>query len=184
MKGSSGGKYEYVFHFDGKAKVSKYIEESLPDLYKKTSILYLAFYIDNLVKYSGKSIGVAKSKDGKTYIISIPLGVEISHPFVDPNDTAIFVDLLLGTTPRKVLLGVGEYMSWADFAILWTKIVGKKMACKEGSVEEWDRKIPGGFGREYAESTAFSAQFGWGAGDGGKMLLPKDVSFKLLYLIS
>lgn len=179
VKGRVGGNYEYVFHFDGKAAIAKYIEESLPFLHSKTSILYMAFYINNIVKYSGKSIGMQRLEDG-SYLLPIPMSAQTPHPYVDPNDAGVFVDLLLKETPGKVLLGVGEYVSWDEFTRLWTEIVGRVARCKEMGVEEWDREIPGGFGREYAESTAFSEEFGWGAGDKGKMLMPKDVSYNSL----
>jgi len=73
------------------------------------------------------------------------------------------------------LLGVGEYFRWEEFAGLWTEIVGKELECKEMGVGEWDMLVPGGFGKEFAESKAFSGEFGWGAGDEGRMLMPKDL---------
>lgn len=184
MKGISGGKYEHVFHFDGKAAIEKYIKKSLPSLYSRTSILFMAFFIDNIVRYAGQSLGMAKSEDGDSYVLPIPGSAQVPHPFVDPKDTGVFVELLLRTTPGKVLLGSGENMSWGEFMKLWTEIVGRKATCKEMSVEEWDRLLPGGFGREYAESKAFSSDFGWGDGNEGRMLMPKDVSTGLFVQFS
>jgi hypothetical protein len=42
-------------------------------------------------------------------------------------------------------------------------------------VEEADKDAPGGIGREVAESTATSAEFGWG----DKLILPWQVSLYL-----
>lgn len=40
----SKGKYTWVYHFDGKAKVVEYIKEELPDLAKKMSVLQIGLY--------------------------------------------------------------------------------------------------------------------------------------------
>lgn len=49
----SAGKYTYVYHFDARAAVTKYIVDTYPELNKKTSILYMGFYCNNLIKYPG-----------------------------------------------------------------------------------------------------------------------------------
>lgn len=40
----SKGKYTWVYHFDGKAKVVKYIKDELPELAKKMSVLQIGLY--------------------------------------------------------------------------------------------------------------------------------------------
>lgn len=40
----SKGKYTWVYHFDGKAKVTDYIKDALPDLAKKMSVLQIGLY--------------------------------------------------------------------------------------------------------------------------------------------
>lgn len=49
----SKGKYSFVYHFDCKAEVNKYIAAEQPELHLRTSFLNMGFYYTNLVKYSG-----------------------------------------------------------------------------------------------------------------------------------
>lgn len=58
FKELSGGKYTYAYHFDSKAVVSAYLKEKT-DLWGKSSLVNMAFYTTNLVKFGG-IIGGAK----------------------------------------------------------------------------------------------------------------------------
>ena len=40
----SKGKYTWVYHFDGKAKIVEYVTDELPDLAKKMSMLQIGLY--------------------------------------------------------------------------------------------------------------------------------------------
>ena len=43
----SGGKYQWIYHFDGKAKVVEYVRAKLPDLTVKMSTIQICFYATN-----------------------------------------------------------------------------------------------------------------------------------------
>lgn len=43
----SKGKYTWVYHFDSKAHVADYINEKLPELAKKTSLIQVGMYASN-----------------------------------------------------------------------------------------------------------------------------------------
>ena len=43
----SGGKYQWIYHFDSKAKVVEYVRETLPDLAAKMSTVQICFYATN-----------------------------------------------------------------------------------------------------------------------------------------
>lgn len=47
----SRGKYSHVYHFDSKAHVVEYGQATYPDLWKKTSIIQVGYYLSNLVAY-------------------------------------------------------------------------------------------------------------------------------------
>jgi hypothetical protein len=83
------------------------------------------------------------------------------HPFVIPGDTGLFVSLLVNSPPKQDLLGVSEMASYIEYMKIWSEV-------RQISVEEADKDAPGGIGREVAESTATSAEFGWG----DKLILP------------
>jgi hypothetical protein len=43
----SGGRYAECYHFEGKAIAEDYCRESQAELWKKTSVLYVGFYLEN-----------------------------------------------------------------------------------------------------------------------------------------
>lgn len=45
----SKGKYPHVYHFDSKAHAAEYGQATYPELWKKTSILQVGFYLSNLL---------------------------------------------------------------------------------------------------------------------------------------
>lgn len=106
------------------------------------------------------------------YIYRKPCTPTAVHPFVIPADTGLFVQLLVKSTPKQDLLGVSEMANYVDYMQIWSKVTGVKSEVREISVEEADRDAPGGIGREAAESTACSAEFGWGE----QLVLPWQVS--------
>jgi hypothetical protein len=50
-KKASGGKYSGIYHFDSKGAITEYIREKQPHLAKKMSVIYISFYISNLIMY-------------------------------------------------------------------------------------------------------------------------------------
>ena len=99
-------------------------------------------------------------------------GADIAiHPFVDTRDTGAFVELLVNAPPGQDLLGVSEMSSYDTFMKFLTERTGKPCESREISIQEADKALPGGLGREVGESGAASAEFGW-----GNVVMPKDVS--------
>lgn len=94
------------------------------------------------------------------------------HPLVVPSDTGTFVDLLVRSSPCQDLLAVNEMASYATFTKILSEIKGEKVEVKEISIDDMDKAAPGGVGREAGQSTATSAEFGWGK----HLVMPKDVS--------
>ena len=47
----SKGKYDGVLHFDSKGVITEYIQERHPELAKKMSVVYVSFYISNLLLF-------------------------------------------------------------------------------------------------------------------------------------
>ncbi|KAE9378246.1 NAD(P)-binding protein [Stipitochalara longipes BDJ] len=169
FKELSGGKYTYVYHFDSKAVVTGYLKEK-KELWEKSSLLNMGFYADNLVRYGG-IMGAAKDMEHGVYIWRKPCKPTALHPFVIPSDTGLFVELLVNSPPKQDLLGVSETASYVDYMKIWSEVTGVPSEVREISVEEADKAAPGGVGREAAESTATSAEFGWGE----KLVLPKEL---------
>jgi len=102
-----------------------------------------------------------------------PGSVDAIHPWVIPEDTGLFAELLVRSPPKQDLLAVSEMASYRNLMSTWSKASGIPSEAQEISVEEADIAAPGGFGRESGESTATSAEFGWG----DHLVLPTEVSF-------
>ena len=170
----SGGKYTFAYHFDSKAEVSNYLGGK-GELWKKSSLLNAGFYVTNMIKYGflkGR-MGKHESEGKKKYVYKTPGSPGAKHPFFVPADTGVFVELLVKVGPGQDLLGVSEMASYEDYMREWTRVTGVESEVKEVSVEDEDKASPGGIGREAAESTASSAEFGWGK----ELVLPTDVSY-------
>jgi hypothetical protein len=106
------------------------------------------------------------------YIYRKPCKPTATHPFVIPGDTGLFVALLVNSPPKQDLLGVSEMASYVDYMMIWSEVTGVPSQVRQISIEEADKAAPGGIGREAAESTATSAEFGWG----DQLVLPWQVS--------
>lgn len=94
------------------------------------------------------------------------------HPWIVPDDTGLFTDLLVCSPPKQDLLAVSEMASYRTLMKIWSEASGIPGEAQEISIEEADKAAPGGFGRESGESTACSAEFGWG----DHLVLPTAVS--------
>ncbi|TVY45717.1 NmrA-like family domain-containing protein [Lachnellula subtilissima] len=169
FKEQSGGKYTYAYHFDAKAIISEYLKEHKP-LWEKSSLLNMGFYTTNLVKM-GSLMGAKKDPNGSKIIWRRTGTNEAVHPFVVPDDAGIFADLLVRSPPKQDLLGVSEMASYATYMNIWSEVTGVPSEVKQGTEDEADKAMPGGLGREAAESTSTSAEFGWGK----HLVLPKDL---------
>lgn len=103
-----------------------------------------------------------------------PGSVDAIHPWVVPEDTGLFAELLVRSPPQQDLLAVSEMASYRTLMSIWSKASGVPSEAQEISVEEADIAAPGGFGRESGESAATSAEFGWG----DHLVFPTEVSFQ------
>lgn len=92
----------------------------------------------------------------------MPGSGDAKHPMVDAQkDTGAFVEALTKVSPGKTLKGYGTSISWNDWLKLWGKFHGVQASYKEVSVQDWDKLLPGGLGRELGEMMAYSAEIGY-----------------------
>lgn len=63
----SKGKYTYVYHFDAKAEVEKYIRTEKAELWAKTSVLHVGFYMTNMINmahvFKPREVSIFKNCD-------------------------------------------------------------------------------------------------------------------------
>ncbi|KAF4625309.1 hypothetical protein G7Y89_g12857 [Cudoniella acicularis] len=165
----SKGKYTYCYHFDGKAEVSEYLKGK-KELWERSSLLNMAFYTSNL-SAMGAILGVTFDKENGKLIWNKPGANAVLHPWVVPEDTGIFAELLVRSPPKQDLLAVNEMASYNAFMDIWSEVTGVPSEVRAISVQEADEASPGGLAREAAESNSTSAEFGWGK----HLVMPKDL---------
>jgi hypothetical protein len=112
-------------------------------------------------------------EDRDRYVMRKPGSIDAVHPWVVPEDAGLFTELLVRSPPKQDLLAVSEMASYRTLMRIWSEASGIPGEAQEISVEQADKAAPGGFGRESGESTATSAEFGWG----DHLVLPTDVRF-------
>jgi hypothetical protein len=83
----SNGTLKWVLHFDAKAETVNYLKATYPELWAKTSLLQLAYYVTNWRSFSGTP---KKQEDG-SFKVSLPMSGDRKIPIVDPaSDTGQF----------------------------------------------------------------------------------------------
>jgi hypothetical protein len=115
-----------------------------------------------------------KQPDG-SFVLSMPGSGDALHPIIDiPADIGIFVHSLAYLPPGQKLMGCRAMISNNDYMALWSKVNNVTGRFQEISVDDCDKAIPGGFGKELGEMFAYSAEFGYYGGM-KDVVLPDDV---------
>jgi len=168
----SKGKYTGVYHFDSKAAVVDYINEQIPELAKKMSLLQMGLFLTNW-KWGQAAVPWEKRPDG-SFVLKIPGSGNVPIPLVVPSDAGNFVRALIKVPPGKNLLAFSALLPWADYVKLWSSINGVKATFEHSTVKELDELAPGGYGEEIGEMYAYSQDFGYWGGD-PSVVYPKDL---------
>jgi hypothetical protein len=77
----SHGTIRWVLHFDAKAEAVNYLKASYPELWAKTSLLQMAYYVTNWRSFSG----TPKKQDDGSFVVSLPMSGDRKLPIVDPS---------------------------------------------------------------------------------------------------
>ncbi|KAF2797542.1 NAD(P)-binding protein [Melanomma pulvis-pyrius CBS 109.77] len=171
----SKGKYTWVYHFDGKAKVVDYIKKNLPGLAKKTSYLQIGEYVTNWNKQI--SLGQKQLPDG-SFLLRKPHSGDAKIPMIwVERDTGKFVKALIIAPPGKTLLGFGSLIGWEEYMKIWGRVLGVKARFEQISPEEYLADWPENLAREVREGHLFHGEFGWDGGD-PEVLHPKDFNIE------
>ncbi|EEA24908.1 hypothetical protein TMatcc_008009 [Talaromyces marneffei ATCC 18224] len=153
IKSIADGKYQHVYHFDAKAEIGRYIQESLPQLNAKTSQLLLGEYATNWRMWRLRR--PIKQADG-SYVFLLPGDSNTLTPFVVPRkDTGHFVRALVMLPPGKLLLGYGTLPSHEEYVRLWTQALRvEDIKIKHVTIDEAAAFEGGPHGLELAEQIA------------------------------
>ncbi|KAK5724566.1 hypothetical protein LTR15_004612 [Elasticomyces elasticus] len=145
----SKGRYDKVYHFDSKAHVVDYINEQLPAVAQKMSILQMGLFVNNY--------GSMK--------LRIPGQGDTPVPFVVPDDAGHYVYALIQLPIGTNLLAFGGMVTWTEYVKLWTKATGMPAVLEKVTIEEHAKLVPGGFGEEMAHMYGYMVDFGYHGGD-------------------
>jgi hypothetical protein len=94
-------------------------------------------------------------------------------PHLDVNrDTGHFVRALTQLPAGKTAMAAGTWCTWPEWIQTWGRVVGvADVSYKQITVDEFDRAIPGGFGREIGEMFEYTSDPGYDGGDAGVLRL-------------
>ncbi|KFY33487.1 hypothetical protein V494_07584 [Pseudogymnoascus sp. VKM F-4513 (FW-928)] len=190
----SKGKYSDILSFESKGAVWKYIQDTHPELARKTSILYLGSYATNWrwgpAAYNWVKVSICDfslvitvthkwQKNDGSIALRIPGNGPHPIPFVVPSDTGNYVLALTKVPPGKKLVACSERLTWAAYTELWSRVVGVKAVYEPCSVEEHVRAVPGGYGEMVGKMYEYATEFGyWGDGD-PDVVFPEDLGVEI-----
>ncbi|KAL3478703.1 hypothetical protein BJX99DRAFT_256119 [Aspergillus californicus] len=162
----SGGKYQHVYHFEGKALGEEYGQSAHPALWQKTSVLYAGLYLENYFSPAGTLMRpkLSKDKSSLVFFMEEPLATAPFPMYSAIKDTGALVHALLRAAPGKKLIGVNEWLSFRDFAATLAAVLGKKVEFvnRNPSFEMGDPDVD----KENMDMMGFCVEFGY---DGAKV---------------
>ncbi|TRM70068.1 hypothetical protein BD626DRAFT_533477 [Schizophyllum amplum] len=144
----SGGKYQWIYHFDGKQAAVDYLKESLPELAAKTSYVNLGLYLTN------------------------ELEMPVLMPKKVAEDTGAFVKAAVELPPQSNLLAYSEMASWAEYVKTFEEVTGISVHYQSVTIEQIAALLPqNNIGREAGEVNLFTEELGWHGGDPSMLFL-------------
>ena len=171
----SNGKYAKIWHFESKEVIKEYIERECKELATKMSVLYVAFYVSNILKSALMTPKPMKDGTGR-FVVQRLSPPDAEHPFIlTDQDTGLFVNELLKKGPGMVLLGYTAMLSWKEMGELWGKVMGKEVVYQEMTLKGFKKVFP--VEGEELLSATYSAEFGF-AGRDKNVLEPGDIGFE------
>jgi nucleoside-diphosphate-sugar epimerase len=187
-KKASNGKYSGIYHFDSKGAITEYIREKQPQLAKKMSVIYISFYVSNLIMYDMMKPKKVRQVSGLTrfgqlitqhhngFTFDRLCDGNVKLPFIDTRkDTGPFVKALVESPPGKTLLAFTAMLSFNEIAKLWSLATGKPAKHRQVTMEEVKKQFP--TEGEETNSVMYAAEFGY-AGGKPDVIEPKDLGFE------
>ena len=164
----SNGEIKWNLHFDGKAMITEYLQQTFPDLAKRTSFLHMGSYLSNW--RMNKKFAPHKQEDGSFVISKFALPNGKPLPYVDaPNDTGHFVRALVlspSAPPGSAMLGAADPMTNEEYCALWAKTNGAECRFEPLSYDDAVKAgMPDWMALEVSESGTYTTKYGWVGGD-------------------
>jgi len=166
----------FVGHFEAKARVDEFIK-SRPALFKKTTFLWLGFFIVNFLR---PTFAPVYSKVLNKYMLLLPTPSTALFAMLSDHtvNIGLFVRAILAqparSLPGKYVFGNVETVSLAEYAKRWGAAVGKTIDFVQVTVEDYCKLFPG-YGAEMQSMIHFWAEYGEQAWSGEDMITADDL---------
>ncbi|KAJ9614548.1 hypothetical protein H2200_002685 [Cladophialophora chaetospira] len=169
----SKGKYPHVYHFDSKALAAEYGQKTYPDLWKKTSILQVGFYLNNVL--TSPWMKPQKDENG-VYVFSFSIPATVKLPLIaTEEDTGPFTKALVEAAPEKNLIAYRAWQTMDEFLDIIRQVKGVKAVNKQlPSGTEWEA-VPEELREELSENASYFEEFGYEGRDDPSLVHPKDL---------
>ncbi|KAI1273129.1 hypothetical protein F5Y07DRAFT_411926 [Xylaria sp. FL0933] len=161
MNAASKGKYPTSYHWETKAAIVEHIKNEQPELYRKTSFIYLGGYATNPFL-----MPKPKPESGE-YVMVVPCSGKTRFPIIDETkSTGEFVRALVeDEEPGTKLLAYDSYMTLEETTEAWSKATGKPAKLISLSLEQTHKLT--GVPYEVLWGPAFIEEFGYMGGVDG-----------------
>ncbi|EXJ69481.1 uncharacterized protein A1O5_07517 [Cladophialophora psammophila CBS 110553] len=175
----SGGKYTHVYHFDSKARAAEYGQATYPDLWKKTNIIQVGFYLSNILTFP--FMRPQKGADG-VYNFSFSGATDTKLPLTAAEeDTGAFTRaLVVSPSAGKNLIAYRAWMPMDEFVAIVSQTLGVKAGIKAMSPGggAWG-DIPEDLREELTDNASYFADFGYEGRDDPSPVHPKDLDVQV-----
>jgi len=170
----SGGKYNYVLHFDSKAFAVEYAQEKYPELWTKTSLVRLGVYLENFLT---SPFMIPKKDEEGVFVFSGLGSSESVLPMVaGAVETGAITKVLVEVPAGKYVLAYRELIKLEPFVEAWSKFLGLKARIQYGGIvaSMGQMAVPEELKKEIIETFAYCGEFGyWSAEEA--VIHPKDI---------
>ncbi|KAE8157040.1 hypothetical protein BDV40DRAFT_309060 [Aspergillus tamarii] len=168
----SKGKYTWVLHFEAKAHAVDYVRETYPELWKRTSVVQVGWYLSNFL---GPFLRPKKAENGVYQFVG-GLKADVKLPIAAAEeDTGPAVKALVACPPGKNLIAYREWMTPEEFVRTWSRVLGvpaEYVTLPEGQSIEG---VPDILKREFIENWGYWNEFGYEGRDDPTVVHPNQL---------
>ena len=179
----SGGKYNNVAHFESKARIAEYIKTTYPELWAKTTELWIAGYFQIWVQFP--YIFSPQKDENGTWVLRQPVDKDDYFPQVDVRDVGKVVRAILakGTSKlggKTVKFQNKKLRTQSEILNSWGAILGRNVEFRKISEKEFGERVvnmglPEAMAIPIVEVVRFTAEFGATALQDDGVIQSKDV---------
>ncbi|KAF7622862.1 putative hscarg dehydrogenase [Aspergillus flavus] len=168
----SKGKYTRVLHFEAKAHAVDYGRETYPELWKKTSVVQVGWYLSNFL---GPFLRPKKAESGVYQFVGGLKG-EVKLPIAAAEeDTGPAVKALIACPPGKNLIAYREWMTPEEFVRTWSRVLGVPAECVTLPEGQSIEGVPDILKKEFIDNWGYWNEFGYEGRDDPTVLHPKQL---------